>query len=261
MSWRNTHPVAPTQHTPQAFMKPRGPATGANEVLPSLGLVSAKAQASMVQRLVQLGIRQAQVLTAMQTVPRHAFVESAFASRAYEDTVLPIGFGQTISRPSVVARMVELASGAVKTNGAWLEVGTGCGYQAAVMSHCTAQVCSIERVAGLAELAQANLRQTGYRNIGLLLGDGTQPWGTQYRSSHAKHAFERFDAIVVAAAGLGLVPAWQAQLNIGGRLIAPMQDAQGVQRLYVVIRHSEHDFSTQALEPVQFVPLLGGTRD
>ncbi len=255
MSWRDTTPQAPTQHTPQAFLKPRL----GSEVQATLGMVSGRARDLMVRRLELSGIQAPVVLAAMRQVARHAFVDSAFASRAYDNAALPIGFKQTISQPSVVARMLELASGAIVTNGAWLEVGTGCGYQAAVMAQCTAQVCSIERVAGLAQMARAQLAEQGVKNIALLHGDGTQAWNTQYISSHGLHAYRRFDAVVVAAAGLGLPQAWLDQLNIGGRLIAPVQDGQGVQKLHLIERRSETAFERHFLEAVQFVPLLGGT--
>jgi protein-L-isoaspartate(D-aspartate) O-methyltransferase len=254
MPWRDSTPKAPVQHTPQAFLQ----AAPSNEVKATLGMVSNRARDMMVRRLELAGIQSTAVLAAMRSVERHAFVDSAFASRAYDDAALPIGFKQTISQPSVVARMLELACGAIQTNGVWLEIGTGCGYQAAVMAQCTAQVCSIERVEGLAANAKHQLAQQGVKNIALLHGDGTQTWRSQYISSHARHNYERFDAIVVAAAGLGTPQVWLDQLNVGGRLIAPVQDEQGVQRLHLIERRSDTQFDRHFLEAVQFVPLLGG---
>jgi protein-L-isoaspartate(D-aspartate) O-methyltransferase len=255
MPWRDLSSQAPTQHTPQVFLKQ----TVTKDIQSTLGMVSSRARELMVRRLELAGIESSLVLSAMRSVPRHTFVDSALASRAYDDAALPIGFKQTISQPSVVARMVELACGAIHTNGAWLEVGTGCGYQAAVMAQCTAQVCSIERVAGLANIAKTHLSQQGIKNIALLHGDGKQTWNAQYASSHGLHAYPRFDAVLVAAAGLGLPQAWLDQLNIGGRLVAPVQDAHGVQRLHLIERRSETQFERHFLEAVQFVPLLGGT--
>jgi protein-L-isoaspartate(D-aspartate) O-methyltransferase len=215
MPWRDAAPQAPIQHTPQAFLNP----TVSQEVKATLGMVSNRARDLMVRRLELAGIQSPTVLAAMRGVARHAFVDSAFASRAYDDAALPIGFKQTISQPLIVARMLELASGAIQTNGVWLEIGTGCGYQAAVMAQCTAQVCSIERVAGLAANAKTHLAQQSIKNVALLHGDGTQPWRTQFMSSHGRHDYDRFDAIVVAAAGLGAPQVWLDQLNArrGGR--------------------------------------------
>jgi protein-L-isoaspartate(D-aspartate) O-methyltransferase len=255
MPWRDTSPKPPAKHTPQAFLNPQV----STDIKSSLGMVSNRARDLMVRRLELAGIQSTLVLAAMRSVERHAFVDSAFASRAYDDAALPIGFKQTISQPLVVARMVELACGAIQTNGVWLEIGTGCGYQAAVMAQCAPQVCSVERVAGLADIAKTHLTQHQLKNIALLHGDGTQSWRSQYVSSHGNHAYERFDAIVVAAAGLGTPQAWLDQLNIGGRLIAPVQDDAGVQRLHLIERRSETQFDRHFLETVQFVPLLGGT--
>jgi protein-L-isoaspartate(D-aspartate) O-methyltransferase len=257
MPWRDSTPKTAVQHTPQRFLNPtksepmRGGAS-------TLGMVSNRARDQMVARLESAGIASSKVLQAMRQVPRHAYVDSGLASRAYEEATLPIGFKQTISAPSVVARMLELACGASQTVGAWLEIGTGCGYQAAVMAACTQQVCSVERIEGLAQLAKQQLAQQGVRNITLLHGDGLLSWRSQYASSHGKQAFDRFDAIVVAAAGLGIAPIWLEQLAIGGRLVAPVQGEDGVQRLHVVERCSEHAFDRHTLEAVQFVPLLQG---
>jgi protein-L-isoaspartate(D-aspartate) O-methyltransferase len=254
MPWHDVSPQAPLKHTPQAFLTP----LSSSDLKPTLGMVSKRARDLMVRRLELAGIQSPVVLAAMRDVPRHEFVDSAFASRAYDDAALPIGFKQTISQPLVVARMLELACGASVSNGAWLEIGTGCGYQAAVMAQCTPQVCSVERVAGLAGVAKKHLAQYSIKNVALLHGDGTQPWCSQYVSNHGKHAYERFDAIVVAAAGLGTPQAWLDQLHIGGRLIAPVQDEQGVQRLHLIERRSDTQFDRHFLERVQFVPLLGG---
>jgi protein-L-isoaspartate(D-aspartate) O-methyltransferase len=224
----------------------------------TLGMVSTRAREQMVKRLEVAGIQDPKVLQAMRQVQRHAYVDSALASRAYEEATLPLGFKQTISAPSVVARMVQLACGATQTVGAWLEIGTGGGYQAAVMAQCTPQVCSIERIEGLAHLARQQLTQEGVRNVALLHGDGLKTWQSQYSSSHGLYNFAQFDAIIVAAAGLGMAQVWLDQLVLGGRLIAPVQGEDGVQRLHVVERHSDTAFNRHTLEAVQFVPLLSG---
>ncbi len=255
MPWRDGTPKAATQHTPQGFLNP----TKSEPIQSTLGMVSQRSREQMINRLQSAGIQSATVLNAMRSVSRHAFVDSALASRAYDEATLPIGFKQTISSPSVVARMLEIACGASQTVGAWLEIGTGCGYQAAVMSHCTAQVCSIERIEGLAQLARQQLAAQTLRNISLLHGDGLQSWRSQFSSSHGLHGYERFDAIVVAAAGLGMVQIWLDQLAIGGRLVAPLLGNDGVQRLHVVQRLSESHFDRHTLEVTRFVPLLSGT--
>ena len=236
------------------------PVARAPAVPMGLGMDSSTFRARMVSKLASHGITDTRVLNAMQTTHRHSFVDTALANQAYEDTSLPIGWGQTISKPNVVARMIELLfEGKTGNLGRVLEIGTGCGYQAAVMAQCTPQVCSVERVAGLAAVAKTHLVQHNIKNIALLHGDGTQPWRTQFVSSHGNHAYERFDAIVVAAAGLGTPQTWLDQLHIGGRLIAPVQDELGVQRLHLIERRSESQFDRYFLETVQFVPLLGGT--
>jgi protein-L-isoaspartate(D-aspartate) O-methyltransferase len=255
MPWRDATPQASTQHTPQGFLNP----TKSEPIQSTLGMVSQRSREQMIARLQAVGIQSATVLKAMRSVPRHEFVDTALASRAYDEATLPIGFKQTISAPSVVARMLEIACGASQTVGAWLEIGTGCGYQAAVMSHCTAQVCSIERIEGLAQLARRQLAAQSLRNVTLLHGDGLQSWRSQFSSSHGLHDHERFDAIVVAAAGLGMAQVWLDQLAIGGRLIAPVQSEDRVQRLQVVQRLGESQFKRHTLEPMQFVPLLSGT--
>jgi protein-L-isoaspartate(D-aspartate) O-methyltransferase len=274
MSWRDplNQLQASEKHTPQTFLQTSSHPLAAMPAA-TLGMVSNRARTQMVQRLQSSGQYQAAVLSAMTVIDRHAFVDTALASRAYEDTVLPIGFKQTISQPSVVASMVSLACEAQYTNGVWLEIGTGCGYQAAIMAQCTQYVCSIERIEGLYQQANQALfsRALKAKNITICLGDGTVAWRMQNHhtpgrlsdiqanaSSGSALVYERFDAIVVAAAGLGVAPSWLQQLNIGGHLITPLQDADGVQRLHKIIRHSELDFEQHTLQAVQFVPLLAG---
>jgi protein-L-isoaspartate(D-aspartate) O-methyltransferase len=215
------------------------------------GMVSSGLRRQLVERLAARGIRDPQVLQAMLAVPRHYFVEPALASRAYEDVALPIGHAQTISQPFIVARMAELALNGRARMQRVLEIGTGCGYQAAVLSLLSEKVFSIERIKALHELARTNLRSAGLRQIGLIYGDGVQGWKAE----------QPYDAIVVAAAGLEISPRWLEQLAVGGRLIAPLASMQAAgQRLVVVERQSVDDWQRQDLDPVNFVPLLGGTQ-
>ncbi len=218
-----------------------------------LGLASDRARESMVETLARGGVRDVPVLDAMLQVPRHQFVEAGLASRAYEDVALPIGHGQTISKPSTVARMIELVvdhlPASQRTRSRALEVGTGCGYQAAVMARVFGQVVSIERVRGLHELARANLRSLRLTNLRLAFGDGHQgvAQGAPY------------DAIIVAAAGDAIPEALLEQMTIGGRLIAPVLAAGGRQALHRVERMSGDRWQSTVLDAVRFVPLRSGT--
>lgn len=222
-----------------------------------VGLDSAPVRLRMVERLRAEGIADAQVLRAMTTVERHRFVDTALVNQAYEDTSLPIGHGQTISKPSVVARMVELllaapvfrtaALGAGPSQLRVLEIGTGCGYQAAVLSKVVPEVYSIERVRALHERARHNLRALRLPNLHLLFGDGMPgyPGGAPYAG------------IVSAAGGRVLPQAWIEQLAVGGRIIAPTETPGGQQALLVVDR-TAHGVEQRVLEAVHFVPLKSG---
>lgn len=211
-------------------------------------------RARMVQRLTTQGIADARVLRAMGAVERHRFVDSALVNQAYEDTSLPIGLGQTISKPNVVARMIELLLGAPalvgRPNdklGRVLEIGTGCGYQATVLSHIATEVYSIERLRGLHEKARTNLRHFRLATVHLLFGDGMvgYPKGAPY-------------AGIIAAAGGEAVPeAWIAQLAVGGRIVAPTHSERGGQAL-VVIDKTARGIERRVLEAVNFVPLKSG---
>ncbi len=216
-----------------------------------VGLDSAAVRARMVQKLAAGGISSPAVLQAMSAVERHRFVDSALANQAYEDTSLPIGLAQTISRPSVVARMCELLWGAEGARpaglGRVLEIGTGCGYQAAVLSHLAREVYSVERLRGLHEKARDNLRHLRLANVHLLFGDGMQ--------GYAKGA--PYAAIIVAAGGEAVPQAWCDQLAPGGRLVAPMALAGG-QQMLLVIDKTAHGLKQTVLEPVHFVPLKSG---
>ena len=215
------------------------------------GLDSAAVRARMVQKLAAAGIVSPQVLQAMGAVERHRFVDSALGNQAYEDTSLPIGMGQTISKPSIVARMCELLVGAEGARagglGRVLEIGTGCGYQAAVLSLLAREVYTLERVRNLHEKARDNLRPFRLPNVHLLFGDGML--------GYAKGA--PYAAIIAAAGGDSVPQAWCDQLAVGGRLVAPMAVAGG-QQMLLVIDKTVHGLKQNVLEPVHFVPLKSG---
>lgn len=216
----------------------------------SSGVALAGPRARMVQLLQKQGVTDPAVLQAMATVERHRFVDSALVGQAYEDTSLPIGLGQTISKPGVVSRMLELLRhGASGRLGRVLEVGTGCGYQAAVLSLLATEVYSIERLRGLHGKARENLRHLRLPNVHLLFGDGTE--------GYAKGA--PYAAIIAAAGGEAVPQTWVDQLAVGGRLVAPVAapGAGGVQALLVLDKTAQGLRQT-LLEPVHFVPLKSG---
>lgn len=220
-------------------------------VAPSgVGLDSAAVRARMVERLAAEGIADPRVLAALAHVERHRFVDTALAIQAYEDTSLPIGLGQTISKPSVVARMVELLLAATPAGtrlGRVLEVGTGCGYQAAVLARVANEVYSIERLRGLHDKARDNLRPLRLPNVHLLFGDGMEGF--------AKGA--PYAGIIAAAGGEAVPAAWIDQLAVGGRIVAPIQGAGGRQAL-VLIEKTGRELRQSILESVHFVPLKSG---
>ena len=211
-------------------------------------LTSERVRERMVERLRANGITDARVLAAMAAVPRHMFVDPGLATQAYEDAALPIGHHQTISKPSVVARMIELVA-AGRTLKNVLEIGTGCGYQAAVLSQVATDVYSIERIRPLSERAKLNLRPLRVPNIRLHYGDGRL----------GLPAVAPFDAIVIACAGLDVPQALLDQLAVGGRLVAPVgsQTAQA-QILTLVERVSPTQWRESQLDRVFFVPLKSG---
>jgi len=212
------------------------------------GLDSEAVRLALVRRLVAQGLQHPAVERAMATVERHRFVDTALASQAYEDISLPIGLGQTISQPTMVARMLELlCAGRPQPLGRVLEIGTGCGYQAALLSLLCREVYSIERLRGLHERARDNLRELRLPNLHLILGDGMvgYPAGAPYAG------------IVAAAAGPELPTAWLEQLEIGGRLVAPTDLGQG-QQFLVLIERTAQGWNRQVLDAVRFVPLKSG---
>jgi protein-L-isoaspartate(D-aspartate) O-methyltransferase len=208
-------------------------------------LTSERVRERMVERVRANGVSDPRVLAAMAAVPRHLFVDPGFATQAYEEAALPIGHHQTISKPSVVARMIELAS-AGRVLDTVLEIGTGCGYQAAVLSGVAREVYSIERIRPLHERAKQNLRPLRIRNIRLHYGDGRL----------GIPSVAPFDAIVIAAAGLDVPQALLEQLQIGGRLIAPVGGESQV--LTLVERVAANEWHESQLDRVFFVPLKSG---
>ncbi|MFN4350121.1 MAG: protein-L-isoaspartate(D-aspartate) O-methyltransferase [Hylemonella sp.] len=214
-----------------------------------LGLDSQAVRLAMVKKLAAQGIKDARVLEAMGRVERHRFVDTALATQAYEDTSLPIGLGQTISKPNVVARMIELLlAGRTEPMGRVLEIGTGCGYQAAVLSLLVKEVYSIERLRGLHDKARENLRPLRLPNVHLLFGDGMAGF-----AQGAPYA-----GIIAAAGGEAVPPAWIEQLAVGGRLVAPVASAAGGAQALLVLDKTAAGVQHTLLEAVHFVPLKSG---
>jgi len=212
-----------------------------------IGMTSARTRARMVERLRAEGIRDEQVLTAMAAVPRHLFIEEALAHRAYEDTALPIGFGQTISQPFVVARMIELLREGGRELGRTLEVGAGCGYQAAILAMLSREVFAVERIAPLLQRARETLRQLRLSHVRLKHADGMI--GLPEAAP--------FDTIVVAAAGSQVPKALKDQLAPGGRLMMPV--GGGEEQVLLLIERTPRGFVETRFDAVRFVPLLPGT--
>jgi protein-L-isoaspartate(D-aspartate) O-methyltransferase len=210
-----------------------------------IGMTSARTRDRLVQRLRDQGIKSLDVLDRIRNMPRHIFVDEALSSRAYEDTALPIGFGQTISQPYIVARMTEaLLEGGPLQN--VLEIGTGCGYQTAVLAGLVGKISTIERIEPLLKRAKERLKDLGIKNVRFRHGDGSAGWPSQ----------APFDGILVAAAPLRVPEALLEQLAVGGRLIMPV-GPEGQQEL-IRFTKREQKVDRQSLGPVSFVPLLGG---
>ena len=215
-----------------------------------IGMTSERTRARMVERLREQGIRDEIVLAAMNAVPRHIFVDEALASRAYEDSPLPIGEGQTISQPWVVARMTELARNGGKL-GAVLEIGTGCGYQTAVLAQIADEVYTVERIGALVAKARRNLQSLRLKNVRLKHGDGSTDLGEELA----------VDAVVVSAGASHVPEPLLKYLRPGGRMVLPLsqrEEGDYVQRL-TVIENTATGFKEQSLDAVRFVPLLPGT--
>lgn len=209
------------------------------------GMTSQRARDRMLERLIDSGIKSLEVLEVVRSTPRHIFLEEAFAHRAYDDSSLPIGHGQTISQPYTVARMTEalVRTGPIDRV---LEVGTGCGYQTAIISRLAREVCSVERIKPLLIKARRNLAQLGVHNVRMKHCDGSVGWPTR----------APFDAILAAAAPDAVPDALLHQLAEGGRLVIPVGNDDG-QELHLVTRRGD-EFDTTKLGAVKFVPFLAG---
>lgn len=214
--------------------------------LNGIGMTSQRTRDRLITRLVEMGIKSKDVLDVIKNTPRHIFVDEALSSRAYENTALPIGYNQTISQPYIVARMTE----ALLENGdrpkSVLEIGTGCGYQTAILAQLVDKVYSIERIDALLKKARATLATLKLRNVRLKHGDGNRGW----------KEYAPFDAILVAAAPEGVPEKLLQQLAVNGRLIIPV-GRPGEQKL-LLIKRAETGFEEQQLDMVSFVPMLEG---
>lgn len=208
-------------------------------------MTSLRTRQRLVRRLQQAGIRNVTVLEVMLNTPRHLFVDEALASHAYDNTALPIGFGQTISQPFIVARMTEALLDASRLDKV-LEIGTGSAYQTAVLARLFKQVYSVERIDKLLQRARNRLRALGLSNVFLKYGDGTLGWPE----------YGPFDGIIVTAASAHLPTTLLQQLTVGGRLVVPIGTSNGQQLIRV--ERNPSGLVQQDLGPVSFVPLLGG---
>ncbi|MDH4285101.1 MAG: protein-L-isoaspartate(D-aspartate) O-methyltransferase [Gallionellaceae bacterium] len=212
--------------------------------LAGIGMTSQRTRARLIERLRAKGIRDEFVLAAMNAVPRHIFVDEALASRAYDDVSLPLGFGQTISQPYTVARMIEIMRDG-KPLDRVLEIGTGCGYQAAVLAQVAKKVYSVERVKPLFERATACLKELQITNAKLLYADGNL--GLPDKAP--------FDGIIMAAAATHVPPALLEQLAIGGRMVLPLGAPE---QSLCLIERTKEGFRESRIEAARFVPLLTG---
>ncbi|MEO7494637.1 MAG: protein-L-isoaspartate(D-aspartate) O-methyltransferase [Massilia sp.] len=249
---QNARTAQRPQYAPPAVKPGPAPGIGARRDAPLPvaarpdQMVSDAVRVAMVQRVARQGVQDEQVLRALAAVPRHRFIDEALSAQAYIDASLPIGHQQTISQPYIVARMIEVMRNGGKLTRV-LEIGTGCGYQAAVLACIAQEVYSIERIKPLHELAKNNLRHLRIANLRLHYGDGML--GLPQAGP--------FDGIILAAAGLEVPQALLDQLAIGGRLVAPV-GAQ-VQHLQLIIRSGKAEWTSQTLEGCHFVPLRPGT--
>jgi len=217
-----------------------------DSMIRGIGMTSQRTRERLVKRLSEKGIKDRRVLEVFKNIPRHLFVDEALASRAYEDTALPIGQGQTISQPYIVARMTELLLDR-GIPARVLEIGTGCGYQTAILSQVVAEVYSVERIEILLQQARKRLRSLKLNNIKLKHSDGSWGWDTR----------APFDGIIVTAAPSSIPEALLTQLAPGGRLVIPVGQQGEIQQLAVVDR-TPSGYEQEIFESVSFVPLLNG---
>ena len=220
----------------------------------SVDLNYQRARKALVEEISSKGISDLRVLDAFLNTPRHLFIDGAFSSRAYQDMSLPIGYHQTISQPFVVARMIELI---LKGNifdktplGTILEIGTGCGYQTAILSNFCRKVFSIERISPLAERAKNNLKSAGVKNFLIRCADGSLGWPT----------FKKFDAIICSAVSSNIPEPLVKQLEVSGKLICPIGNDKD-QNLILVEKKSRTEITKKVLDSVLFVPMLPGIVD
>ncbi len=211
-----------------------------------IGMTSQRTRDRLADTLIEMGIMSEVVLDAIRTTPRHLFVDEALATRAYENTALPIGFNQTISQPYIVAKMTEALIKDRKLEKV-LEIGTGCGYQTVIMAQFTKRIYTIERINDLLIRAREQFQKLGFTNVRTKYADGNIGWPTQ----------APFDAIIVAAAPIGVPDALLEQLAIDGRLVIPVGKS-GDQKLLLITRTQE-GFEEEVIDSVSFVPMLGGT--
>lgn len=217
-------------------------------MLQGVGMTSARTRDRLIERLVDKGVTNMRVLDVMRNTPRHIFLDEALAHRAYEDTALPIGHGQTLSQPYTVARMTEILLGAAGKLDKVLEVGTGSGYQTTVLAQLVPQVYSVERIKPLQDKARERLRQLGLRNVSLRHADGGFGWPEM----------GPYDAILSTAAPHSVPQELLKQLAPSGVLVIPIGGRE--QHLHLILRDGEtENFVTRIIEPVKFVPLVSGT--
>ncbi len=211
-----------------------------------IGMTSMRTRARLVNRLREKGIKNDSVLGVIMSTPRHLFVDEALANRAYEDTVLPIGFNQTLSQPYIVARMTEALLASEKPLTRVLEVGTGSGYQTSILAQLVTQVFSVERILPLQEQARKRIQSLGFRNVKMKHTDGSMGWAQK----------APFDGIIVTAAPTSIPTELLEQLSSSGSMIIPVGPDQN-QKL-ILIKRNGNGYTQTVLEPVHFVPLLGG---
>ncbi|MEE9354317.1 MAG: protein-L-isoaspartate(D-aspartate) O-methyltransferase [Methylococcaceae bacterium] len=211
-----------------------------------IGMTSRRTRERMITRLLEQGITNHKILDVMRDTPRHIFVDDALASRAYEDTALPIGHNQTISQPYIVAKMTELLLQAKPDLGKVLEIGTGCGYQTAVLAHLADYVYSVERISALQKKARQHLYDLRLKNVSFQHNDGSFGWSQK----------APYDGILVSAAPTEIPDTLLQQLAMGGVMLIPVGRSghQELQR----ITHTDSGYQVEVLEPVSFVPFLSG---